>query len=81
MVSAPTSRRCGDQPDLPKPLPAVKHPPVAESQEDDPESPDLAQDDKAPAADSTLQEAEHILLDYVGLLAAGTNNPVTLGRR
>ena len=70
-----------DQPDLPKPLPAVKHPPVAESQEDDPESPDLAQDDKAPAADSTLQEAEHILLDYVGLLAAGTNNPVTLGRR
>jgi carboxyl-terminal processing protease len=65
-----------DQPGLPKPLAAVTHSPKADDADSDAESPDHASTSKDVAADSTLEETERILLDYVGSLNAGTNSTV-----
>jgi carboxyl-terminal processing protease len=71
--------RNADQPGLPKPLSAANQSQPADDSDNDADSPDLPQAGKHLTADSTLEETQRILLDYIGLLSSGTN-AVVAGR-
>jgi carboxyl-terminal processing protease len=62
-----------DRPGLPEPLSVAAHSPQAEITDNDSESPDLAQAGKDLVSDRTLEETEHIMLDYITLLKAPAN--------
>lgn len=61
------------QPGLPKPWSAASRSPDVDDSDADVEAPDPVPADKDLASDSTLEETQHILLDYVGLLRNAPN--------
>jgi len=65
-----------DQPGLPAPLSAINQSQQPEDLGTDAETPDHPRAGKDLAGDSTLEETERILLDYIGLLEAPTNSTV-----
>ena len=65
-----------DQPGLPRPLAAATHSPDVDESDNDTESPNHDPAGKGLATDSTLEETEHILVDYIGLIEAATNTTV-----
>jgi carboxyl-terminal processing protease len=56
------------QPGLPKPLAAAAQPATVDEYDTGDESPEPAPPDKDAASDATIEEAQHILIDYIGLL-------------
>ena len=64
------------QPGLPKPLPAAAPAAELDDTEGSAESPEPAPTEKELAADTTIEEAQRILLDYIGLLDGGTGRAV-----
>jgi carboxyl-terminal processing protease len=65
-----------DQPGLPEPLSAANHDRQPDDLDTGPEAPDHALTGKNVATDSTLEETQHILVDYIGLFNADSNATV-----
>jgi hypothetical protein len=61
------------QPGLPKPWSAASRSPEVDDSDADVEAPDPVPADKDLAFDSTLEETQRILLDYIGLLHSAPN--------